>query len=214
MQPEQDWRRSIYRASRLDEFRKYLAGEHFDGSEYTPADFARMMTTHQQSAAMDAGTAVHAVLENAAFGDLPAHTDANGWHVHFDLDAELAFPAGREIPLQRTHKGIVLFGRVDAMDAHSVHDAKTTKAIDIDRYLDSYQWRGYLWLSGRKTFVYDLFKVKVEEDINVVTVQEYMPLKLSAYPGMDSDVEALLVEFDAAVRSLGIDAMMQHGIAA
>ncbi len=207
MQPDADWRRSIYRASRLDEFRKYLAGEHYDGSEYTPADFARMMTTHQQSAAMDAGTAVHAVLETAAFGDLPDHADMNGWHIHFDLDAEVPFPAGREIPLQRTHKGVVLFGRVDAMDAHSVHDAKTTKAIDIDRYLDSYQWRAYLWMSGRQNFIYDLFKVDVDDDIKVVTVKEYVPLKLSAYPRLAHDVEILLEEFDAAVKALGIEAI-------
>ena len=95
------------------------------------------------------------------------------------------------------------------MDANSVHDTKTTANVDVDRYLDSYQWRAYLWMSGRTKFVYDILKVKVEDDIKVVTVTEYLPIKVSAYPNMARDVETLLEEFDACVKSLGIDKIMQ-----
>lgn len=204
-----DWRRSIYRASRLDEFRAYMGGEMWNGDEYTAAEFIRKMTTFEESPKMAAGTAVHAVIEVAGFGELPAHADKNGWHIHFDLDAVLPMPAAREIPLQREHKGITLFGRCDAMDANTVHDTKTTSAIDLDRYLESYQWRSYLWMSGRHSFVYDILKVKVEEDTKVVTVQEYVPLKVSAYPGLARDVETLLEEFDACIKSLGIGEIAQ-----
>jgi hypothetical protein len=199
-----DWRREIYRASRLDEFRRYQGGEHYDGSEYTAADFIERLTTHTESPAMAAGTAVHAVIEEAAFGDLPEETGRGGWHIRFDLDAELRLPAAREIPLYREHKGIPLFGRVDAIDAVSVHDVKTTSAIDVDRYVDSMQWKAYCWMSGRRSFVYDLFRVKVEADIQAVTVLEYVRLPLTAYPGLDRDVESLLEEYDAAIRALGI----------
>lgn len=205
-----DWRRGIYRASKLDEFRAYMGGEMWDGSEYTAAEFIRKMTSFEESPKMAAGTAVHKVIENAAFGDLPARVDCNGWNIHFDLDADLPMPTSREIPLQREHNGIMLFGRCDAMDANTVHDTKTTSAIDLDRYLESYQWRSYLWMSGRHSFVYDILKVKVEEDIKAVTVQDYVPLKISAYPGMAHDVETLLEEFDACIKSLGIGEIAQR----
>lgn len=202
--PQPDILREIYRCSRLDEYRAYLSGEHFDGSEYTALDFVDRMTTKQKSRAMDAGTAVHKLIETAGFGELPEKADVDGWRVHFDLNAELQFPKAREVELQRTHRSITLFGKVDGMDDLAVHDSKTTAAIDIDRYMDSYQWRGYLWLSGRPFFVYDIFKVKVDDIVDLVTVQDYVPIKLARYPGMDKDVTDLLEEFDAAVKALGI----------
>lgn len=207
--PRDDWRRGIYRASKLDEFRAYLSGELWNGDEYTAAEFVRRMTTFEESPAMAAGTAVHAIIEKAGFGDLPSRVPQNGWLVHFDLDADVPMPSAREIPMQREHKGILLSGRVDAMDANTVHDIKTTSAIDLDRYMDSYQWRAYLWMSGRQSFVYDILKVKLEEDIKAVTVQEYVPLKISAYPGLARDVESLLEEFDACIKSLGIGEIAQ-----
>jgi hypothetical protein len=213
MQPL-DWRREVYRASRLDEYRKYVGGEHYDGSEYTAEDFVKRMTTFESSPAMDAGTAVHKLIEDIGWGVLPVHSDVNGWHVHFDLDDEVAVPLSREVPLYREHRGIPLFGRCDAMNANAVHDIKTTSNIDVDRYMDSYQWRAYLWMSGRSLFRYDIFKVKLEADIKVVTVQEYVPLKLSAYPGLDRDVEGLLEDFDACVKALAIPEIMQRRIAA
>jgi hypothetical protein len=204
MLPHDAWQREIYRASRLDTFRQYLSGTHYDGTEFTAADFIERLTTRTESPAMAAGTAVHAVIEDAAFGELPEETGRNGWHIRFDLDAVLRLPAAREIPLYREHKSIPLFGRVDAIDAVSVHDVKTTSAIDVDRYVDSMQWKAYCWMSGRRSFVYDLLRVKVEADIQAVTVLEYVRLPLTAYPGLDRDVESLLEEYDAAIRALGI----------
>jgi hypothetical protein len=208
MQP--DWRRSIYRASRLDEFRAYLSGELWSGDEYTAAEFVRRMTTFEESPAMAAGTAVHKVIEQAGFGEIPEHVDCNGWRIHFDLDANLPMPVFREVPLQREHKGILLSGRCDAMSANTVHDTKTTQAIDVDRYLDSYQWRAYLWMSGRRNFVYDILKVKLDEEAKLVTVQEFVPIKVSAYPALSTDVENLLEEFDACIKSLGIGEIAQR----
>lgn len=204
MRPETDPLRQIYRASRLDEFRHYQSGELFNGDEYTPEEFVRRMTTFEETNAMSAGTAVHAIIEQAGFSDL--HTgEHGGWKVSFDLDAALPMPEAREVALYREHRGIPLFGKCDAMDANTIHDTKTTQQIDIDRYLDSYQWRAYLWMSGRRNFVYDILKVKLDEKAYAVSVVEYTPLKLFAYPGMARDVECLLEEFDTCIKSLGID---------
>lgn len=213
MQPN-DWRREIYRASRLDEFRYYLAGEHFDGSEYTSADFIKRMTEKHESPQMAAGTAVHKVIEDAAFGDIPEHVDCQGWRIHFDLNANMGLPTIRETELFREHNGIPLFGRVDAMDAFSVHDIKTTANIDIDRYMDSYQWKSYLWMSGRRWFVYDILRVKLDEEAKLCSVLEYMPVTQSWYPALDHHVQELLVDFDAAIRALKIPEIMREKLAA
>jgi len=207
--PQADWRRQIYRASRLDEFLLYLSGTQYDGeTEYTAEDFVKRLTSFEESPKMAAGTAVHAVIEHSLLGELPESVTQNGWHVYFELDAEISLPPAREIPLFREHNGIPLFGRVDAIDAHTIHDIKTTAAIDVERYLDSYQWRAYLWMSGRSSFVYDILKVKLDEERREVTVQEYTPLKVSAYPDMARDVEMLLEDYHACIRALGIDDIM------
>lgn len=205
MQP--DWQRQIYRASRLDEYRAYVRGETFMGDEYTTAEFVRRLTTREETPQMSAGTAIHKVIEEFGFGDLPIWKECNGWHIVFDLDAEVAMPEAREVELYREHNGVPLFGKVDAIDATTVHDTKTTANIDIDRYMDSYQWRAYLWMSGRRRFVYDILRVKMDEAAKVVTVLEYVPLPVHAYPGMARDIERLLEGFDACVRALGIDAL-------
>lgn len=209
--PKSDWSRHIYPASRLDEYLAYRSGVMLDGSEYTTREFIRRMTTYEETPQMAAGTAVHEVIEHAGFGTLPERCEARGWTVLFDLDGELRLPRLREAALYRRHKHITLVGRTDALDAVSVHDIKTTgSAIDADRYLDSYQWRSYLWMSGCRLFVYDVLKVKLDEEAKSVTVQEYVRIPITAYPGMDCDVETVLEEFDATVHALGIPAMMQR----
>lgn len=212
---QHDWRREVYRASRLDEFRRYLSGEHYNEDEYMPADFvARLTTPEPPSPKMAAGTAVHAMIEHSFFEELPENMTVDGWHIYFGLSATMALPAAREVPLERTHRGVTLYGRVDAIDAFSVHDIKTTSSIDIDRYAESYQWRSYLWMSGRRDFRYHILKVKVDEDAREIAVYEYVPCTFHAYPGMDADVERLLVEYDAAVKALGIPEIMQERTAA
>lgn len=207
--PRHEWERQIYRASRLDEFRLYLSGEHFDGSEYTATDFVTRMTEPEESDAMIAGTALHAVMERSAFGDLPNEIKQDGWAIIFDIDAEIMLPAMREVPVCREHKGIKLHGRVDAMGAHTVHDIKTTQSIDADRYLDSAQWKAYLYMTDYRRFVYDIFRVSRDEKRREMVVREYVPITLIAYPGLSRDVESLLVEFDAAVKALGIPEIMR-----
>lgn len=211
-----EWQRQIYRASRLDEFRLYQSGVQWDGEmEYTSEEFVRRMTgTEEETDAQAAGTALHAVFDSHGFGIVPAEVKQNGWNIIFDIDAEVHLPALREIPLYREHNGIPLYGRCDAIDAWTVHDIKTTKAIDANTYIESYQWRAYLWLSGRQKFVYDTFRVIRDEKASELTVKEYVSIPLTAYPGLSRDVETCLVEFDAAVKALGIPEIMQKKMAA
>lgn len=195
--------REIFRASRLDEFRLYLSGETFTGEEYTAEAFAARLTSREETAKMAAGTAVHKALELASVGEMAAG-EQNGWSIAFELDAELDLPTLREIPLCRRHNGIPLFGRVDSITGTTVRDIKTTAQIDPDRYAESYQWRAYLWMSGRDVFLYDLLKAKVDEAAMSVTITDYVRLGFHRYPGLDGDVERLLERYAEVVHGLGI----------
>jgi hypothetical protein len=195
--------REVFRASRLDEFLMYQAGEKWDGSEYTAEEFAARLRDTSESLKMSAGTAVHKSLELAQPGEI--FTDQqNGWTIRYELDAAIYLPRLREVPLQRDHNGITLFGRCDSLTATSVHDIKTTSAIDPDRYAESYQWRAYLWMSGRPVFFYDIFKAKIDEETYTVTLTDYVCLRFHRYAAMDRDVERVIEEFAAAVDALGI----------
>ena len=122
--------REIFRASRLDEFRRYLSGETFTGEEYTPEMFVARLTSFEPTPKMLAGTAVHSVLERAEVGKLDT-CQRFGWKVVFDLDAILDLPAMREVELSRARRGIMLYGRVDAITGSEIRDYKTTQAADI-----------------------------------------------------------------------------------
>lgn len=195
--------REIYRCSRLDEFRDYLSGETFTGEEYTTEAFIQRLTERQETAKMSAGTAVHKVLELASDGAIET-AEQDGWNITFDLDATIELPPLREIQLSRHHYGETLFGRVDSITGTTVHDTKTTEQVDAERYADSYQWRGYLWMSGRSSFVYDILKTKVDADAMTVTITDYVKLTFHRYPELDRDVERLFARYVDTIQTLGI----------
>lgn len=193
----------VFRASRLDEFRRYQSGELFNGDEYTREAFVSYLTERHESPAMAAGSAVHRSLELAMDGSI-ASDEQLGWRISYEIDASLDLPTMREVPMRRTHNGVTLFGRVDSITATTVRDIKTTAQVDADRYADSYQWRAYLWMSGRTRFVYDVLKVKVDEAAKSVTVTDYVKLIFHRYANLDRDVECLLDEYAATVSALGL----------
>lgn len=195
--------RSIFRASMLDSFCEYLSGETFTGEEYTREMFVERLTNFKPTAKMEAGTAVHAVLEAAGADDIDV-AEANGWKVQFVTDLLMSIPSLREIELQRTHGNATLYGRVDYITGTTVGDYKATSQFDADRYADSYQWRAYLWMSGRAKFDYHLLKVAVDEDARTVEVKDYITLNFFRYPSMDSDVERLLSRYAEVIEDLGI----------
>jgi hypothetical protein len=195
--------REVFRASRLDEFRRYLSGETFGGEEYTPEMFVDRLTSFEATPKMLAGTAVHRALELAGTGELIS-AEQLGWKIVFDLDATLDLPTLREVELSRTHDGVTLYGRVDSITGTTVRDFKTTQAFDADRYAESYQWRAYLWMSGRERFVYELLKAKVDEANAVVTLNDYARLTFARYPGLDRDVTSLIEDYAEAVDRLGL----------
>lgn len=195
--------RRLHSVTTLDEYTKYLSGEHQDTSEYTTEEWIQWLTQgFQPTPKMEAGTAVHQVIELAQYGDQLDEVMCNGWLIRFELDATLELPEFRETRLRREHNGFEIRGRADSLTATSVRDVKTTSAIDLERYINSYQWRTYLWITGASRFVYDVFRVSVDEDNMEVTVKEYVPMEITRYPDLDKDVESLIDSYVDCLKHL------------
>lgn len=148
---------------------------------------------------MLAGQAFARFMENVQENTFLVAVD--GWSFRFEVDAELQLPPVREFKAERliqTPSGpVTLVGKADGINGPVVHDQKLTERWDAERYLDSLQWRAYLWMFGASTFTYDVFvgRYKGRE----VTVTEYHPLTFYAYPGMEADVERAVCELAAVI---------------
>ena len=195
--------RRIHSVTTLDEYRQYLSGEKFNGDEYTTEDFIAWLNSEwQPSPKMEAGTAVHKLIEYASYGELTTPHTVDGWTINIDLDATLMLPESREARVSAVYRGFELRGRVDSIDALSVRDLKTTRQIDIDRYLESYQWRLYLWMTGLPTFHYDILRVKVDEEEREITITDLTTITLHRYPAMSNDITALLDQYLETLRHI------------
>lgn len=199
--------RRIHSVTTLDKYREYLSGETWNGEEYTTELFIEELTSEfTQSPAAEAGTAVHEMFEKAEYGVLPDYALVNGWSISLaDVDfGELVLPKLRELRLNRTHLGFTLYGRVDSMTAKTIRDIKTSSRPDPEKFLSSYQWRTYLWMSGADRFVFDVFEVKLDAEAKSVLITGYQPHEITRYPGMDQDVEDLIEEYVDCLRALGM----------
>lgn len=149
--------------------------------------------------AMEAGKAFHAFLEFAGAGVF-SHAQASGYHFRFANDMEIALPAMREMrtlrALQIDDVAVTLSGIVDAVDATTVFDHKLTSRYDPEQYLESYQWRCYLWMLLKPRFQYNVFSRRDElDDDGAIQIYRCDHVKTFAYPEMERDVVTLLADY-------------------
>lgn len=190
-------------ASRLDEFLQFQSGTNFKGDEYTIENYIDKLLKIESPSnyhKANGGTAGHWVLEHSNYGIRingydGVKVDNELWKVVFELDTEIQLPVIRESWVRGIFAGVDVRGKVDAIDAISVHDHKFTSQVDIDKYMSSMQWKMYLLMTERDRFVYNLFTVKVEDNANVVTVKDYQKLVLSSYYGMAEEVEQVVADY-------------------
>ena len=196
------WVSKLISPSRLDEFIQFQSGVNFKGDEYTLEVFIDKLLKIEPPSdcrKRNAGTAGHNVLELLAYG-VPVHkcdvaVEDEIWTVVFDCQTHVQLPVIRESWVRGIFADVTIRGKVDAIDAISVHDHKFTSSIDIDKYMSSMQWKMYLLMTGRERFVYNLFTVKVDDDVNIVTIKDYQRLVLTAYDGMAEEVEKIISEY-------------------
>lgn len=197
-----DWRCKFSTVSRLDSFAQYLTGYLHNYGE-NPPEFTNEIFVNQllklqpPSLAMEAGSALHKIVENAEYNELPNKIVVDSWTINCpdDLNIIISYPYCREIPLTYSFDNITIFGKVDAIDSNNIHDLKITSSINMDRYNKSWQWKTYLTMANMERFVYDLLKVNIDEKNKIINIKEYDKLVLYAYPNMQMEVKEFILDY-------------------
>ena len=150
---------------------------------------------------MEAGKAFAKVFERLKH-DVAETATEDGWTFDFTaLDQEINLSPVRElkgeVSLSTPSGPVTLVGKVDGLSGLVVHDQKLTERFDAERYLDSLQWRAYLWMFGATKFVYDVFVGKYEDD--VVRIREYHRLAFYTYPKVAEDIQKAVEELAAVI---------------
>lgn len=196
-----DWKQKFCQPSKLDEFAQYLTGNthnYENAEEYTEELFIDKLLIRTQTDAMQIGTALHKVLEVSEYQVIPRLFTINDGNNHYKVnvknDIQIQIPELREVWITKQFQGLTIRGIVDAISACNIHDFKFTSKVNIARYMDSWQWRVYLWMNPKHTnFIYDLFTVKI--GIKTVDILNYESLELYRYAGLEQEVEEMYSEY-------------------
>ncbi len=161
---------------------------------------SRLRKEGPETEAMRAGTAFHKALELAEEGEL-LFLEADGYRFFLPLaeDLDIQLPTIRELKVEREFQVdsnliVTLVGKVDALYGDIVYDHKTTGKLDLDRFMDSYQWRMYLRQLNANTFQYNIFETS-EIDERCYNIVGYHEFKQYRYPDLDQDCRLMLAEF-------------------
>lgn len=150
---------------------------------------ARLKGETEPTPAMRAGRAFHKLLEEAEDGELRTAI-VEGFEFEFAVDHTIDLSPIRElkgdISIETPCGPVTLVGVVDGLTGVTVRDYKLTERFDAERYADSFQWRCYLHMFAARTFIYDVFVGRYDD--NRVIVYDYHRLTFHAYPGMAEEV--------------------------
>lgn len=192
-----------FRVSNLEQFRLYRTEPEDSIYASTTEEIVAMLCGEfVPSAKMEAGTALHAVLETIDAAGLEGEeftrvVSPDGRHAFvFECDIPLTLEPLREVALSRVYtidgEEVLVTGHVDTLGAR-VGDHKLAKSFDAEFYADSYQWRGYLSLTGLDEFVYRVFQYldplahTIANPPVEYRIKAYHPLRFWRYPEMEAD---------------------------
>lgn len=180
----------VARVSHIEAFRRWRLDE-----ESGVEDLIRNITSDEPSEAMQAGTAFHRALELAAFGE-HGQLQANGYTFHLEGDGSIELPAIREIRMSKNYGGLTISGQVDGVHGTLIVDHKTTRQIDMERYMLGAQWRFYLDIFQASTFRWHIFEVKEVGPLEY-TVSPPHVLTAHRYPEMQDYCRRLADDYHA-----------------
>lgn len=167
---------------------------------------ADLTYSRPKTAKMEAGGALASFLEHAQAGPPIDLVTRDGWQFDFSRLDGPPMPAAHLTELKcrqvvETSSGpVLLTGKADGVDGLILSDQKLTEKWDAEKYLESLQWRAYVWMLGARSFRYDVFVGKVDEDRKYVSVFEYHPLPLFTYPDVGRDVAGAVEDLAAIIR--------------
>lgn len=188
--------------SRLDNFINFQKGVKYnfgDMPEYSTEEFINDLLRIDQDQSklriMNAGTAVHSLIEHASFSNIKERATCQGWDIISNIDAEIKMPFLREKWVKKTFNNYIIRGKVDAISSHTIHDLKTTKSIDLVKYFDSMQWRAYLWMTGYHTFTYDILQITIDDTKDEIQINDYVSVSQYRYKHLDEEVEQVINDY-------------------
>ena len=158
--------------SRLDGFDYYLNGEFKDVTLYE--QLVRECNLEPTNIAMLQGSAFHKHLE--LNGKTPIDYRGVEWHFKDKTSKNIDVPAPflRECRLKRQVDiggvPVIFSGILDGLSGTRAYEYKTAKSISLDKYIDSWQWRAYMFMQREIAIVeYHIFKVKLELEVDKET---------------------------------------------
>ncbi len=97
-----------------------------------------------------------------------------------------------------------VLGYADGVEGESIFEYKTTsKSIDLEKYMDSWQWRMYLWLfDDVERVIYHVYKYNISKDKLRCSIIAHHTVTLNRYAGLDQDVHEAMNEFVVFLQGL------------
>jgi len=194
------------RQSTIESFRRVRAGL-FGTDE---AELVAYIRNHQESEPnrkMRAGTAWHNVLaDGGRYWTGKFWFEDDGFKFHKDAVAyagNVVGPGLIEQPgslrLRAAGADVQLTGTCDHVHGYVLQDHKVkidegTPQLDPEPYFDSYQWRMYMLIHDARVFRYNLWGFK-DVGGGELSLVDYLPCRMWAYPGMRRDVVDLVSAF-------------------
>lgn len=216
----------------LDGFRYHRSRVEEGG---TWEDFIAELQEHRDTEAMRVGRAWHSLLGKYGGANLQwdAETERFEWRdgepesegVRFVLPAKpfpIVMPDDWEVPRVRKfwtgEEEILLSGRLDgiAADEQAIEFKTTQRAINLEKYLESYQWRCYLvlctWLSAVRYEIVQLRAAKSKhEEEDVYRVVAHRSFTADRYFGMEADVRREVGDYVRALRQWEAEGKLRIG---
>lgn len=177
----------LARVSNLEAFRYWRGAE-----DQTVEDLIERLTSFTPTPQMLAGTAFHAALEQAPYGEHD-QLSANGYAFILP-EGTLALPQVRELRASKAYGPLVVSGCADIVVGRRVEDHKTTARFDAERYLSGYQWRFYLDIFDADVFRWNVFEIRNTKGL-IYEVADMQTLETYRYPGMHEDCAQLAADF-------------------
>lgn len=93
-------------------------------------------------------------------------------------------------------RGRWIAAKADLVYGREIREFKTTSQFNIDKYLDSLQWRFYLLLGNASRCYYRVFEKRENRDTGLIEPRADHTFYVSSYPGMRDDCISALQEYE------------------
>ena len=208
----------------------------FRGSDYLSLDdyIRRLRREDEPGPEAMAGIKFHTALQRQAtpregydppgywvktLGSLEGPTITHVYYLPDKIEIALPLPTLTEMWIERVFtlpngREVEVKGRVDAVHGREITDYKTTKRIDVESYMEAWQWRIYLaMMPEMETFRYDVFQLEPLKSrgkpYKEYSVKTYEKVTMRRYGNLEADVVKAIDEYDQFLQGLAADGHIQ-----